>query len=219
MIEPRSILIITSCTSLKNDGGHEKLIAERLYDGEQHRRLMRGVNAYRQASTGFKIDLRILSAGYGLVDGNWPLSPYDTSFADLKKSEIDEKAAALDIPVDVAEVLSRDHALVILLLGDDYMRAASINSDSKFASPTIAFGGNQLALRLGDVSNLKIVAAGKDQARRFSCGLVGLKGELAGRLLEQMAFQVELINEVVDPGFDVLDLIDFASQQTLEISA
>jgi len=180
---------------------------------------MRGITRFRAGSTGFKIDLRILSAGYGLVDGMRELSSYDSSFAGLRKSEIERRADELNIPGDVARTLAKPSALALLLLGDDYMRAAGIDGHVAFGGPAIAFGGTQLAQRFEGVETLKVVAAGKNQARQFSCGLVGLKGELAGRLLEHLAVRPDLIHMVSRPEFDVLDLLDLTSQQPLGLVA
>ena len=119
----------------------------------------------------------------------------------------------------MARALSGPYSLALLLLGDDYMRAAAVGPQTSLGGPTIAFGGSQLARRLDGVPSLKVVAAGKDQARRFSCGLVGLKGELGGRLLERLAAEPDLIGQVAEPGFDLLELLDTAPQQSLGVAA
>jgi hypothetical protein len=218
--EARSILLISSCTSLKAVGaGAEGVPAERLYAGEQHRRLMRGVSAFRAASTGYDLDLRILSAGYGLVRGSQHLQPYDASFSDLPRAELEQRAEELGIPRSVERALSGPHALVLLLLGEDYMRAASLGPRTRLGALTIAFGGAQLARRLAGMRSLKIVPAGKAEARRFSCGLVGLKGELGGRLLERLAQEPELVSRIAEPDLDLPGLLETPPEQRLEVAA
>src|SRR5262249_3663530 len=60
----RRMLIITTCTSKKATlSEDERVPAEQLYQGEQHRRLMGGVRALRAARPDRDLDLRILSAG------------------------------------------------------------------------------------------------------------------------------------------------------------
>jgi hypothetical protein len=209
MDERRRILVISSCTSLKATSARAARIrAEQLYAGEQHRRLMRGVQCFRAASPGYELDLKILSAGHGLVDGAQRLSPYEASFSGLSLAEIDRRAEALGIPRRCSQLLTRPYALILLLLGDDYARAASLGAGMGLGGPTIAFGGRRLAQRLGEASSLKVVSAGREQARRFSCGLVGLKGELAGRLLESLARNPKLISRVADADLDVLSLLE-----------
>lgn len=220
MPRARSVLIISSCTSLKAVAtGSERVPAERLYIGEQHRRLMRGVTAFRSAATGYATDLRILSAGYGLVRGSDLLRPYDASFSGLPRAELGQRAADLDVPASIKGALVEPHALALLLLGDSYTQAAALGSDVRLGAPTIAFGGAQLAQRLSGVEKLKIVPAGKSEARRFSCGLVGLKGELAGRLLERLATDPRLITRIADSGLDVLGMLDASPQEQLKVAA
>lgn len=220
MSDRRSILVITSCTGLKAIGpGEDSLPAERLYAGEQHRRLMAGVDYFRASPPRDELDLRILSAGHGVVAGSHRLRHYDTSFAALGKAEIDARAAALGVPEQIGQLLSRSHALTLLLLGDDYMRAAAIGRETGFSGPTIAFCGERMARRLRGAPALKLVPAGKSQTRRFASGLVGLKGELAGRLLRLLADEPSLVPRVADPGVDLLALLDAASTGPIEVAA
>lgn len=220
MAERDSILVVTSCTGLKAAGaGDPPLPAERLYTGEQHRRLMRGANAFRAAANGLQLDLRILSAGHGLVRGERRLRSYDTSFAGLRKGEMERRSEELGIPADLGRLLARPYRLIVLLLGEDYMRAAALGPGTRLGGPAIAFGGAGLARRLQGLPGLKVVPAGKREARRFSCGLVGLKGELGGRLLHLLAGRPELIPRLADPAVDVLPLLETDSQRSLPVAA
>lgn len=210
MSSPRTVLVLTSCTGRKDpaalSGG---LAAEDLYVGEQHRRLMRGVRDLR-AAAGVGIDLRILSARHGVVRGSRRLRAYDNSFSGLGGPEIDRAAEALRVRGSLRNLLRGEHSLILLLLGEDYMRAAGIGPASKIGSPTIAFGGRWL-LRKGSDLPLRVIPAGRREARRFSCGVVGLKGELAARLLRLIAREPDLLDALLDPDVDVLDLLDVVS--------
>lgn len=210
MDSPRTVLVLTSCTGKKNpaalSGG---LAAEDLYVGEQHRRLMQGVRELRAAGTGIDVDLRILSARHGVVRGSRRLRAYDTSFSGLGGPDIDRAAEALRVRSSLRNLLGGEHSLILLLLGEDYMRAAGISPATKIGSPTIAFGGRWL-VRKGEDLPLRVIPAGRREARRFSCGVVGLKGELAGRLLRLIACEPDLLNDLLDPDMDVLDLLDVA---------
>jgi hypothetical protein len=216
--EAGRILVITSCTGLKTIGaGDAPVPAERLYRGEQHRRLMLGVEAFRAAATGYDLDLRILSAGHGLVEGAQALGFYDATFSGLSRGEIGRRSQALDLPISIRRLLAERYSLAVLLLGGDYMQAAAIHADTRFGGPAMAFSGPTVARRLGHPS-LKVVPVGKEEARRFSCGLVGLKGELGRRLLHLLASRPELVPEVTARRFDVLGALD-AQRQPLELAA
>src|SRR4051812_23803715 len=97
---PKTIIIVTSCTGekqykpdnqlVKHDFESDKdafqtrqeelaeycLPAEEMYTGQQHLRLMRGIEALRVCSV-YHIDLQIVSAGYGLITGDTPVAPYE----------------------------------------------------------------------------------------------------------------------------------------------
>jgi hypothetical protein len=215
----KTVLILTSCTSRKLLGARgTTALAERLYAGEQHRRLMEGVEFFRIAQCAFEIDLRILSAGFGLIRGSRRLPLYDLSFSGMGAADIEARAQELKIPHSLGRLLSEEHALTLLLLGDDYMRAASIDALRRVGGPVIAFGGEKLSQR-ADGLPLRVIPARKAEARRFSCGLVGLKGELAKRLLTLLASDVSLMGRLNDPDVDVLGLLEEASEQGVEALA
>jgi hypothetical protein len=208
MDRSRTILVLTSCTSRKDLAASSgRLAAERLYIGEQHRRLMCGVRAVRNVPSGFDIDLRILSAGHGIVSGSRRLGIYDASFSGLGGPAIDAIAEQLRVRASLQRLLRREHLLTLLLLGEDYMRAAGIDSATVLGGPTIAFGGRWL-MRRRDELPLRVVPAGREEARRFSCGVIGLKGELAGRLLGLIAREPELVDRLADPDTDILAMLE-----------
>ena len=67
------VTVITTCTSRKAAGSAVR--AERLYTGEQQRRLMQGVDELRRS---LPVETWIISAKAGLVSGDELLSPYDS---------------------------------------------------------------------------------------------------------------------------------------------
>ena len=208
MDSSRTALVLTSCTGRKDPAAtFEELAAEDLYQGEQHKRLMRGVRALREARWGVDVDLRIVSAAHGVVRGSKRLRAYDASFSGLGGPAIDEVAENLSIRASVGRLLCHGYDLILLLLGEDYMRAAGIGSETRFGSPTIAFAGRRLKQQEESLP-LRVVPAGREEARRFSCGVVGLKGEMAGRLLELIARRPEVFDDLVDLDLDLLDLLD-----------
>src|SRR5262245_60224708 len=102
------VLVLSSCTSQKvsapkrqltiedfaKGGRHLKkrerelksfeLSARDMYQGQQHARLMRGIEAINQAKK-LKVDLQILSAGYGLISANKVIVPYECTLSTMKK--------------------------------------------------------------------------------------------------------------------------------------
>jgi hypothetical protein len=228
------VLVVTSCTGEKavssdnqltmddfqKGAGHviarEKDLAqhlrpaEELYTGQQHVRLMRGVSAFRLAyptnQHGPALDLQILSAGYGLVPGTRKLAPYEITFQGMRKPILRQWADALGIPESFRNAISQPYDFGLILLGDDYLQACALDQDVLFGGPTLLFCGKITFKKIPKLSNLRPVALSNAEAKRFSCGLVALKGELASRILTRMAADPAL-TETLFSADDVLNVI------------
>lgn len=229
------ILIITSCTGHKAVDHERKLTqadfaqgpehvaareaeladlltrTEDLYTGEQHVRLMRGVRQLRDSiepERDLQLDVRILSAGYGLVPGNRLLAPYDCTFEGMKKRELRAWADQLGVPGAIREVLVQPYDLAFLLLGEPYLEACALDDGVSLGGPTIAFTSTKMASRLPQLPNLRTVVLRNRDATRFSCGLVSLKGELTARLLQRVASNQVTLEQLQDEEVDVLSFVD-----------
>ena len=159
--------------------------AERLYRGQQHIRLMRGVHAARTA--GHEVSVAIVSAGYGLLGGEDLVASYDCTFQGMSSHDRQAWAEHLALPPAVTSALGDPVDLNIVLLGDDYFRACVPTGRLPTVSTTVVLCGAQTALRLVPAENVRPVVLSESDTRRFGCGLVGLKGEVAGRLIIRLA--------------------------------
>lgn len=185
------------------------MAAGEIYTGEQHVRLMRGVNAYRDgAANKREIDLYILSAGYGIIPETRKIAPYECTFADMKAKDLMEWAKRLRVPQDFRKVVAQPYDSGLILLGDNYLKACMIDASVKFGGPTLLLCGSGTAKKLPQLYNLRVVTLSNSEAKRFSCGLVGLKGELAGRLLKRLTNTPELVSRILDPMTDLLTLME-----------
>jgi hypothetical protein len=185
MSEATSILVLSACTATKSaEGVARAVIAEELYAGQQHLRLMRGVQSYRAAGQpAGPLKLMILSAAHGVIDANESLRAYDASFTGMHRAQLYRHADRLGIPEAVSQLLRTPRRLAVLLLGDNYLRAAQLSSVTGFGAPTLVLASPNSIARLPAASGLHPIALDNCDARRFSCGLVALKGTLAARLL------------------------------------
>ncbi len=76
-----------------------------MYMGGQHLALMSGVRLLRGAFGPEAVEVRILSAGYGLVKETQPIAPYDVTFNAMKKIEIAGWARYLGVPQAVRDAI------------------------------------------------------------------------------------------------------------------
>lgn len=222
------ILVVTSCTGQKAvDHEHRLTLADfalgpdhvaqreaelrslltparELYTGQQHVRLMRGVGASARSGSDISVDLYIASAGYGLVEGSRQLAPYEATFQGMKRADLRKLAQRLDLPQQVHTRISQPFDLIVILLGDDYLDACQITADTAFGGPALILCGREAATKLPSSDTVRIVTLANADAKRFSCGLVGLKGELASILLQDLADDPSLLKHLFDPETDVL---------------
>jgi hypothetical protein len=228
----RVIRIITACTGVKARTASSPLSAaeldqrrapdtaslvraEALYRGQQHLRLMRGVRAVR-SNNDFDVDLWILSAGYGLVPADTLLAPYDCTFADMTRAQARERARYLVIPQQMRTLLVEPSALTLLLLGEEYLAACDLDVHVRVGAPTLVLCGRSTAIRLPPLEQFHTLELGPAEARAFSCGLIGLKGEVARRLLESIARDPGFLAHATEPG--LRDLLLAPAHQQLAVS-
>lgn len=159
--------------------------AEQLYRGQQHVRLMRGVEAAR--ARGHRVSVSIVSAGYGLVSGDEPITLYECTFQGMSARERRAWAGKLSLVDEVSAALECQADAIVMLMGEDYLDACGIGGHTRVGGPTAVLTGARTALRLSPNPNVYPVVLTKQDTRRFACGLVGLKGEVAGRLLAAIA--------------------------------
>ena len=183
--------------------------AGEMYTGEQHVRLMRGIEALRSKKA-LQVDLHILSAGYGLIPERQVIAPYEVTFATMKAKEIDAWSKVLNIPEDFRKLVAKPYDLGLILLGDNYLRACQLDDSVNFGGPTILFCGTGMAKKLPKLANVRVVAISNPEAKRFSCGLIGLKGELAARILASINGNSKELDSLLGRKTDVLRALDSA---------
>ena len=196
------VRVITTCTSRKVMGGHT--LAERLYIGEQHCRLMDGVGCLRRL---LKVEVWIISAKAGVVAGDEVLEAYDESFTRMGRDEVRRRGEALGIPRHLRALAGMPARLTLVLAGNEYFDAARLDELVAWAAPTIALVSPRSASRIPPHRLLRTVAVGQAEARRFSLPLTLLKGELAKRLLLAVAAGADPA-AAIDPRVSVLDQLD-----------
>jgi hypothetical protein len=169
------------------------LPAVRLYTGWQHRYMMMGVNGIRQRFGSAACTLKIISAGYGLVDEARYLVPYEATFQQKRPRWISKRAQRLAIPQALRQAI-RDFEVVIFLLGKEYLLSTH---------PPVAPNGTQRLIFLAPNAelpfhpNATVVPAGL-QETRFGAGLVALKGKMFELFAYGLCGKPEAWNEVVN---------------------
>jgi len=243
MRSPRPrLLILSSCTGVKASTHLKRLMpgdflrgrdhvrqrerthlanamlpARDLYQGQHHLRLMDGVRQ-AQASGHFDVDLRILSAGYGIVRACDRLAPYECTFQGMGRGDRQAWSEILGLREQAWRILQEPYELGIVLLGKDYLSACQLAAETRLGGPTVLFCAPGTALSLPSIEALHHVVISAADAKRFACGLVALKGELGRRLLVHLANHPDRLVDATAPNLlNRLDCYDRALATVLAL--
>ncbi len=236
---PRT-LIVTSCTGEKKfkpdnqlkqeDFTDRSLLQSRsgelaeyvcdagsIYTGMQHLRLMEGVASLRQQLGKEKIDVAIISAGYGVITEGEKIVPYEVTFNNMKLGEVDEWSKFLDIHQDFANIIA-DYELVFVLLGEKYLRALKlpVTNDSKQTFIFLTSAGSKKYIKI-DNAKSSIIPLSNADAKKYGYGLVGLKGFLFKQFAEKAVENPDLLDKVhYNPEYfkQVIDETNSTIQET-----
>ena len=157
--------------------------ARELYNGRQHSTLLEGI----ATRPDLEVDLKIVSAGYGLISGDQLVAPYEATFAELPKEESVERGEILGIPSAMREALERtDCDLTMVILGEDYLRACSIRSPLLAPCPTIFIGGKFNPDTFHGSNCFQVPLSNYDPTAP-GAGQAWLKSEVASRALKALA--------------------------------
>jgi hypothetical protein len=180
-----------------------------LYCGLQHQRLLRGLRTVEfNPGSGISTETWIVSAGYGLVPGSRRVAPYEATFIGMSSNQRRAWARQLHLSSDIRSLLAKPADLILILLGDDYLEACELDSNLTLGGPCFLLCASRAARRLPDLQNLHKIELGNPHAKQFSCGLVGLKGELVSRLLEGLASGRITPQELIAADSNVLELLN-----------
>lgn len=149
--------------------------ARHLYDGRQQNYIDEAVETLREE--GHTISRYFISAGFGLVDESKELPPYEVTFSTMTAGEIDDRSHSLDIPADVASLLSKtEYDLAFLAVGSDYARSAQLPeavAQSPRSTTKVVFNAEELA---ADHTNVVSISARTTDAKQQETIVVALKG-------------------------------------------
>jgi hypothetical protein len=168
------------------------LPARELYTGWQHRYMMKGADAIRHHFGTSACSVKIVSAGYGLVDEEQRLAPYEATFQEQRPNWIRDRGEALGIPTAVrSTVVGFD--VVVFLLGKEYLVSIHPPLSSEVDQRLIFFTSNA---DLPFHPNSVLVPAGRKETR-FGAGVMTLKGKMFERFASGLCGAHEMWDRLV----------------------
>lgn len=180
--------------------GVPAISARQLYTGRQQQYIDSAVDRLRAA--GDTVDRLYISAGFGLVDEETELPPYNVTFAGMSASAIDEQAARLEIPTDVRTAVQAtpSYDVVFLALGRDYYRACDVESVlDAIPSETLGVVFNQEALAT-ERKHIVSIPARTTEAKEHGTIVVALKGKFLQNLADHRSrgVAIQKLSDIVE---------------------
>lgn len=146
-----------------------------MYTGQQHVFLRRGLEHLRQPGSPIITHLRIISAGYGLLDEHDTIVPYEVTFNDMSAAERRHWSQHLKIAQHMRNALG-EAQIVAFLLGARYLDA--ILPLQRLPGQRFLFFASEHEERRLAGPGVTVVPAGPKQASIFGAGLTSLKGRM-----------------------------------------
>jgi hypothetical protein len=202
-------LVITPCSTKQRgnvadpahatdlaDPGRRRQVQDRLaafacpafemYTSTHYRLIRDGVQAVWQRWGRETVEIAILSSGYGLLQADDVIVPYDVTFDEFDEAELTRWTAHLQISQQVS-ILVQDYDLVFYLLGGRYLSVLNLPLDVPDSVQQIVFTAQDSLPLVPAVPNLHpFVADGGMAARRWHVKASHVRGFLFGRLCRQI---------------------------------
>lgn len=224
------ILVFASCSKRKSISypdeptckdivmkGMKDSFVERFPEKRTARDLYRGTlnisinSAVKQLKEFFDVSYYILSAGFGIVEENELVPPYNCAFSQMNNEAILERARVLRIPDDFKEIVENEKPdLIYLALGKTYLTALG-EWDKDLPCKTIAFTKS---------SSKKVITLPADhiavqEATHLGLGpihgVVGYKGDLlllTTRFVKNQKNPEKALLELLETPDDLVQMID-----------
>jgi len=189
---PESLLIVSPCSATKANGtqralwglesanlpdasSSELIPARQLYQGAHHKSVIASIDRLRSHFCYNRIEVMIVSAGYGLV-AEWEGMPkYDVSFDRMSKQESINLARKLEIRSQLSETL-KEYKYVLFLLSSKYLSA--VEAPFGIAEKEIYLASGTFK---SDMDNVSITKAGVAEAKLLGVAPRMAKAEMFKR--------------------------------------
>jgi hypothetical protein len=165
--------------------------ANELYTGRQQEAVSNAVRRLR--SDGHSVQRYFISAGFGLVEEEEKLPPYEVTFSGMTVGEIRNRSSRLNIQSDLYRVLDQaDYDVVFFTLGKDYYKSIDIDQTVRRVRPDRIGVVFNRELVDQQYDNIVSVPARTEDAERHQTIVVGLKGVYMENFAQNLADTKEL---------------------------
>lgn len=172
-----------------------RLPAKKMYTGQEHEYIKEAV---RELEDYVSVDWKIISAGYGMLDSDDEIVPYEVTFND---SEVNTRdwSEEIGIPRDFLSAVE-DYDLVIVALGTEYLKGLDLRNREISEDPEIVFLNGKSATReLSEQENIERIPVGSKQQKEFGKMMIRLKGWLLNQYVSNIEGKEDIEELAKDP--------------------
>lgn len=160
--------------------------AAEMYTSPHHRLVMEGVRSVWEAWGREVLNLVILTGGYGLLQADEIIVPYNLSFDELHSEAFADLAGYLKIPEQSASLV-HEYDLVFYLLSGRYLSVLGLPLDVPASVHQILLTAQESLPLVPSLPNLHpVIADGGVAARRWHIKAPYVRGFLFNRLCKQV---------------------------------
>lgn len=193
--------------------GVPALPARDLYRGRQQQFVGNAVDRLRE--NGDSVDRIFISAGFGVVDEETKLPPYNVTFSDYSEEEIEDRSHKLGIHEDILHRIRTTpvYDVVFFILGTDYYQSLDlIEIMEELPDSTIGVLFNQDG-RTDPYRNVISIPARTDEAKENGTIVVALKGRYLQNFAEHRAHGATVENP---DDIEMYCTTEYTTQSTIE---
>lgn len=150
-----------------------KIKAHEMFISVQNKMILEGLNYINKNQS--DIDICYLSSGYGLLNYNDYVIPYDINLSAMSMSELDKRSDFLRIHEEVY-YKAKNYDLVIFMLGYEYLRTLKLPLKLEAKTKQIFFISPSDEKVLPDNNNIYLVKTGNEEASKYNITPSELKG-------------------------------------------
>ena len=165
---------------LLRDYAETVLPAADLYTGTHHQMVMATVTRLRREAPDARVGVAIVSAGFGVLDENDPVFPYQATFNGLTREETIRRGRNLGLRRALSHRLA-DYESAIFLLGREYLTA--IEAPFSSAARELYLTAHSVCL-LG--RGVVSITASNEQARRLRVSPRLIKAVMFGHFVDTL---------------------------------
>ncbi|MGV8118918.1 MAG: tRNA-guanine transglycosylase DpdA [Candidatus Xenobiia bacterium LiM19] len=187
-----------------------------MYEGDHHIRIKEGLEILgKKYNEKLSIELCIISAGYGIINSNTIIYPYNVTFSGKNKEAIKSRSLEMNIGRSFTQLLKK-RDLVVVLLGEDYLTSLNLKEIalSDYRTRFLFFANKSSKNLIPSGDNIYVLETGNALAKKYSTKGIELKGFLfkmlciliekqGPQILDLLTQKPDSITELLDDAFRI----------------